>query len=54
MRFLYTLFKEAIYFREDPWFHYGDGKTYEMRSSEKLELLGYLLKEMSENKGGIK
>ena len=54
LAFLYKLFTEGIYFREDSWFHYQDGLPYEIKNLHMLELLGKLLKEMSENSGKLK
>lgn len=53
MRFLHSLFQEAIHFREDAWFHYQDGLPYEILNIDKLQLLGQLLKNMSEHKGKL-
>jgi len=50
---LHWLFEKAVYFREDAWFHYEDGKDYEIRDSEMLRTCGSLLKRMSKNGGKL-
>ncbi len=54
MAFLHKLFEKGIHIREDAWFHYQDGLPYEITDIHMLELLGRLLKEMSENEGNLK
>jgi len=51
LEFLYKVFDMAVHRREDAWFHHADGKQYEIVDEEKLELLGLMLKQMSENDG---
>lgn len=54
LAFLYKLYEDVVYIREDAWFHYQDGLSYEIKDVSRLELLGQLLKEMSENDGKMK
>ena len=54
LMFLHKIFEKAVYIREDAWFHYQDGLSYEIKDIEMLEILGKLLKEMSENGGKLK
>jgi len=54
LAFLYKLYEDSVHFREDAWFHYEDGLSYEIKDVSRLELLGKLLKMMSENKGKMK
>ena len=54
LAFLYKLFENAVHIREDAWWHYQDALPYEIKDIQQLELLGKLLKMMSENDGKIK
>ena len=54
LEFLYKLFTDSVRFKWYDEIYQTDGNPVEIKSPERLELLGQLLKEMSENNGKLK
>jgi hypothetical protein len=51
--FLRTLFENAIYIREDAWYHYQDAKTIEIKDENLIIQFASLLKMLDENDGNL-